>query len=182
MKKIMVLAVAAVAACVANASSVNWKFSSANTYAGYSVYLVAELADGGFKDVADVQSHALGSSGNTGTIVAGRTSAGVGGTAKGLTAAEGDTVNFYYVIVNPNDTSNAGYWTMASSATAYETSATHTDSAIGSSAANALLSSTPTAWATGDTPTPGPGPIPEPTSGLLLLVGGAMLALRRKQK
>ncbi len=38
----------------------------------------------------------------------------------------------------------------------------------------------------GDTPTPpdppGPGPIPEPTSGLLLLVGGAMLALRRKQK
>ena len=35
----------------------------------------------------------------------------------------------------------------------------------------------------GSTPTPpGPGPIPEPTSGLLLLVGGAMLALRRKQK
>ena len=31
-------------------------------------------------------------------------------------------------------------------------------------------------------PTPGPGGIPEPTSGLLLLVGGAMLALRRKQK
>ena len=29
---------------------------------------------------------------------------------------------------------------------------------------------------------PDPGPIPEPTSGLLLLVGGAMLALRRKQK
>ena len=31
-------------------------------------------------------------------------------------------------------------------------------------------------------PGPTPGPIPEPTSGLLLLVGGAMLALRRKQK
>ena len=28
----------------------------------------------------------------------------------------------------------------------------------------------------------GQGGIPEPTSGLLLLVGGAMLALRRKQK
>ena len=44
------------------------------------------------------------------------------------------------------------------------------------------------AWTqiTATTPTPptppGPGPIPEPTSGLLLLVGGAMLALRRKQK
>ncbi len=34
----------------------------------------------------------------------------------------------------------------------------------------------------GPGPGPGPGPIPEPTSGLLLLVGGAMLALRRKQK
>ena len=31
-------------------------------------------------------------------------------------------------------------------------------------------------------PGPGPDPLPEPTSGLLLLVGGAMLALRRKQK
>jgi len=30
-------------------------------------------------------------------------------------------------------------------------------------------------------PVPGPGGIPEPTSGLLLLVGGAMLALRRKR-
>ena len=42
------------------------------------------------------------------------------------------------------------------------------------------------AWSTvgGSTPPtpPGPGPVPEPTSGLLLLVGGAMLALRRKQK
>ena len=32
----------------------------------------------------------------------------------------------------------------------------------------------------GSTP-PGPGPIPEPTSGLLLVLGGAMLALRRKR-
>ena len=30
-------------------------------------------------------------------------------------------------------------------------------------------------------PVPGPGGIPEPTSGLLLLVGGAMLALRRRR-
>ena len=35
--------------------------------------------------------------------------------------------------------------------------------------------------ATSWTPTSG-GDVPEPTSGLLLLVGGAMLALRRKQK
>ena len=34
----------------------------------------------------------------------------------------------------------------------------------------------------GPVPGPGPGPIPEPTSGLLLLLGAGMLALRRKQK
>ena len=34
----------------------------------------------------------------------------------------------------------------------------------------------------GWTPVSGGGDIPEPTSGLLLLIGGAMLALRRKQK
>ena len=54
-----------------------------------------------------------------------------------------------------------------------------------------LNSGVPTTWTvsgiaslTPPTPPdpPGPGPIPEPTSGLLLLVGGAMLALRRKQK
>ena len=40
-------------------------------------------------------------------------------------------------------------------------------------------------WATYTPAAPDPGPTggaPEPTSGLLLLVGGAMLALRRKQK
>jgi hypothetical protein len=44
----------------------------------------------------------------------------------------------------------------------------------------------PSSWAvTGITKTATGGggeTIPEPTSGLLLLVGGAMLALRRKQK
>ena len=59
------------------------------------------------------------------------------------------------------------------------------------SGASGLATALPTTWEiSGITalapPTPpdppGPGPIPEPTSGLLLLVGGAMLALRRKQK
>ena len=42
----------------------------------------------------------------------------------------------------------------------------------------ALATSAASSWAT----PAGSSPIPEPTSGLLLVVGGAMLALRRKQK
>ena len=46
--------------------------------------------------------------------------------------------------------------------------------------ASGLASGLPTTWTiSGITPL---DPAPEPTSGLLLLVGGAMLALRRKQK
>ena len=174
MKKLVVVTLVLAMAVVANASSVAWKFSTSSTYKDYTVYICSELASGGFKDVADIQSHLLGTEGNSGTITGSRTYLAQGA-AGGLSANPGDTVNFYYVIVNPNDAT--GYWTLASSGEAYTTSSTHTDSAIPASDANALLATTKTAWATG-----GGGDVPEPTSGLLLLVGGAMLALRRKQK
>ena len=45
----------------------------------------------------------------------------------------------------------------------------------------AFFSDSPSTWTTAGTP-PGPEPTPEPTSGLLLLLGVAGLALRRKQK
>ena len=40
----------------------------------------------------------------------------------------------------------------------------------------------PTGWNTNGSGGGGTTPVPEPTSGLLLLIGGAMVALRRKQK
>ena len=62
--------------------------------------------------------------------------------------------------------------------------------ATASAGASNLQTGLPTTWTiSGITalsptpgPTPGPDPLPEPTSGLLLLVGAGMLALRRKQK
>ena len=44
-----------------------------------------------------------------------------------------------------------------------------------------LTSSGWTAISGSTPPTPGPGGVPEPTSGLLLALGGAMLALRRRR-
>lgn len=174
MKKLIVLALAVVAAVVANASSVNWAFSSGAAYAGYNLYICSEIASGGFKDVADIQSHLLGTAGNTASLGSGR-SAAASGTAT-VSDAAGTTVNFYYVLVNPNDTT--GYWTLASSSEAYTTSSTHTDSNIPTASGTALLSGTKTAWATGGG---GGGDGPEPTSGILLLVGAGILGLRRKR-
>ena len=181
MKKLVVLTLAIATAIVASASSVSWKFNAGNTYAGYNVYIVSAITEGGFTGLSDIQSNLLGTGGNTGTLAAGRTAATATDAVAGLTDAAGSTVNFYYVIVNPNDAT--GYWTVAGSGEAYTTAATHTDSVIATSAGNSALSANKTAWATGG----GGGgqggeTVPEPTSGLLLLVGGALLGLRRKQK
>jgi len=175
MKKLVVLTLAVATALVASASSVSWKFNAGNTYKNYDVYIVSAITEGGFTGLSDIQDNLLGTGGNTGTLAAGRTAATATGAAVGLDNEAGSTVNFYYVIVNPEDAT--GYWTVAGSAEAYTTAATHTDSVIATSAGSSALSAAKTAWATG-----GSGGVPEPTSALLLLVGGAMLALRRKQK
>lgn len=172
MKKLVMMALVACAAVFAQASSVNWTFAADNAYAGYTVYLCADLVDGGFADVADIQNHLLGAGGQ-GTLVAGSRSASATGKAM-VDADAGTMVNFFYVIVG-KDVSE-GYWTMAGKAEAYTTSSTHTDSSIAKNDGTALLKTQATSWAGGA------GNVPEPTSGLLLLVGGAALALRRKQK
>ena len=178
MKKLIVLTLAVAAAVVANATSVDWKFSTSSTYKDYNVYIVSAITEGGFTKLSDITDNLLGTAGNTGTITGSRTY-GAQGTVRGLTAAEKSDVNFYYVIVNPDDAT--GYWTMASSGQAYDTATDAVGSAIPAADANALLATTKTAWATGGGGG-GEGGVPEPTSGLLLLVGGGMLALRRKQK
>ena len=175
MKKLIVLTLAVVATVVANATSVDWKFSTSADYKNYNVYIVSAITDGGFTKLSDITDNLLGTAGNTGTITGSRTY-GAQGSVAGLTATEKSDVNFYYEIVNPNDAT--GYWTMASSGQAYDTATDAVGSTIPAATANALLATTKTAWATGG----GEGGVPEPTSGLLLLVGAGMLALRRKQK
>ena len=65
-----------------------------------------------------------------------------------------------------------GYWTMAGTGEIYTTS---TEPTMGSLDMTSKLATAYTPWKGGS------GDIPEPTSGLLLLVGGAMLALRRRR-
>ena len=177
MKKLIVLTLAVAAAVVANASSMDWKFSTSSTYKDYNVYIVSAITEGGFTKLSDITDNLLGTAGNTGTVTGSRTYLAQG-RVTGLTAAEKSDVNFYYVIVNPNDAT--GYWTMSSSGQAYETATDAVGSAIPATTANALLATAKTAWATGGGGES--GGVPEPTSGLLLLVGGALLGLRRKQK
>ena len=174
MKKLVVVAAVALAAACTHAASVAWQVTGAAADVGLKVYVVETLAE--FASEADIQSHTLGTEGNSGTFASGRNVI-ASGTVGGLDASKaGQTQNFYYVIVS-ND--GNGYWASGvQSAEIYTTATTHTDSKV---AASTFKTGDYTAWSTGGGGG-GSGGVPEPTSGLLLLVGAGMLALRRKQK
>lgn len=174
MKKLVVITAVALAAICSQAASVHWNVTGTASDVGLTVYVVSALSE--FTSVADVQAAALGSSGNSGKFVSGRNVA-ASGTVGGLDDSKsGQTQDFYYVIVS-ND--GNGYWASGkTSAEIYTTATTHTDSNV---AASTFKTGDYTAWSTGGGGG-GSGGVPEPTSGLLLLVGAGMLALRRKQK
>ena len=93
----------------------------------------------------------------------------------------GDAVNIYAVVLNASTIDSATYATVSSAYTSY----TFKDSAEDKALAVNMKTPTQGAWTSVGTPDPGPTPgpedAPEPTSGLLMLIGAAGLALRRKR-
>ena len=96
------------------------------------------------------------------------------------TGAAGTAGSFSFVLVDSGET---GYYVAATglSGTYYDPSdaLTPKPASMSKTVSTAITASSLTSFSGGSG---GGGDIPEPTSGLLLLVGGAMLALRRKQK
>ena len=121
MKKLVVGAAVAFAAVCSQAASVDWGVTGAAADAGLTVYVVESIAE--FTSVSDIQSHALGSEGNSGQFSSGRTVA-AGGTVRGLDDSKsGQTQDFYYVIVSSD---GKGYWASGkTSAEIYTTATTH---------------------------------------------------------
>lgn len=181
MKKVVFMLAVALAAFCSQAAYVSWslsgtvaaplKDSSGSVFTGVAYLVMAS-------DKAAVES-ALSAEGATGALDAslyvakGDTfNAKTGGLAKKaydsdkLTA--GTPAEFYTVLVGAD-----GNYTWSTSATATPSSAATTAPAVAMGAGTNFASAT---WAKVG------GDVPEPTSGLLLLIGGAMLALRRKQK
>ena len=154
MKKMVVMLAMVLAALVANAASVKW--SAANIYA----------SDGVSKFTGDVTLHCVEIADFSSTVKASATGAITATTVALPDDAAGTTKNFYITFVD-----NGKTFTSATKAAAIPTTSTPATLGFGN-----MTSQTqdPSKWGGGDAP--------EPTSGLLLLIGGAMLALRRKQK
>ena len=189
MKKLMIALAVAVCAVVVNAASFNWTSSgmtaaskTINSKAGTALYSDAAsytliLFDAGVtsqdtllaglrgnKGVADFTSVASQTLGNKSQITAQEFSYG---------SAETD-YNFYFVIINGDDVF------ISASVSAAGQLADTSDvsfSGLGTATKNAFADTSATFAANGA----GWYAVPEPTSGLLLLLGVAGLALKRKR-
>ena len=177
MKKLTIIAIIALSATLAKAAAVAWTFTGATAdQVGWNVYLVSSIGDD-WTGIADVASAAaeLGS-GTTGTVakngrsysVAQRSASGAGITADAM----GEV---FFVLVKSADATDYTYIKANLSSMVYEPPAT--PSSVYSTAIATLAGGTSGSFSTSPDPA-----APEPTSGLLLLLGVAGLALRRRQK
>ena len=172
MKKLIVVAAVACTAMFANAASLDWKVVTGAGSTGLNIYICASIAE--FESASDISNYLLGSDGNTAAAKSnGRGAAawlGNAGTVGGIDdSQEGSGKSFYAVVVSSD---GKGYWTMAGTGEIYTTS---TEPTVGSLDMTSKLATAYTPWKGGSTD------VPEPTSGLLLVLGGAMLALRRRR-
>jgi len=176
MKKLVVALALSIAGVSAWGANLDWQYTAAAADEGSAIYVLLGSAVSSFSSVSDVTGNANLLSGGTGTIEKKGSGSRATYAASGTVADSrmDDSASYYYVIVKSD---NSGYFI---SPTQSATGKTYADGETGSGAANLTNKSmTYTAFSGGGG---GGGDVPEPTSGLLLLVGGAMLALRRKQK
>ena len=186
MKKLIVVMAAVAMACASQAATIKWGTGTVKvpgtttnmTKTNISLYFWAEDVSDPWtsKTTAsgegDAATYAI--SGGTGASATYKSGAA---TITGGTYSNGDTA--YGAVILTYDANSDGkigvgdyYMTGPGSYTLVLDVTVTQDLSMGSW--TQIVSTTPTP--------PGPGPVPEPTSGLLLLVGAGMLALRRKQK
>ena len=178
MKKLIVLALAATLGVVANAASVTWGANSVsltanqadatkytaflidNTYAGYAsadAALAAIMKDGASADGVIKSLNGVLNNGNVAFSAAKSTL-----DAEPVTYAASQKIDLYMVILDGSTETAKNYMFAEKTGAAFNNSVNLT-AAFGTQANNT--------W----------GAVPEPTSGLLMLVGLAGLALRRRR-
>ena len=153
MKKLLILAAAVTVSVVANAASFKW--SAANIYA----------SNGTDKYTGTVSLYATGIAGALSTVTASSAGAVATTTFSNDALVGGNSYDFYFVIQDGSKTFTSAAKTVAAQATL---TASITFGNMASATQN------PANWV-------GSSPVPEPTSGLLLLLGVAGLALKRKR-
>ena len=167
MKKLMIAAAIVCAAAMSQAASVDWQINTTPAEIGYNVYVI--LGDSAKTDWSDATA-VLSASVDNGQIA----TAGRGAAAKGTATDDSITKSssFYYVMVKADNSQFAVSSVYQGSNWVYDTTAEPPESTKGWATWNATSGVTYHDFTA----------VPEPTSAMLLLLGVAGLALRRKQK
>ena len=168
MKKIMMVIAVALAVASAKAACVDWKVSGTSATNGYTVYLMTSLSSS-YASVADLAKDAVAS----GTIAKSGKTYFAGGTATDSAITTTSMANAYYVIVESSSATSYTSYAVDMSSLVYNPDNQESSSGTFNSvnAATILSSGTSKNFQT----------VPEPTSGLLMLLGMAGLALRRRR-
>ena len=185
MKKLLVFAACAMLAAVTQAAAVGWSLAGAGNYANdtYQFFVIGQKGVSSIATITalldagtDTSSYAFGSG-----KVNGSGAANVAATAAGQPTLDAGTYTAFFVVFDAAEPAagSANYAVVSGAATLTKTiAATTAQVAFAGGNASSILNNADN-WKSFGT---GGGDIPEPTSGLLLLVGAGMLALRRKQK
>jgi len=189
MKKLIVFAACAMLAAVTKAAAVGWTLAGASAYAN-DAYQFFVIGQNGATSIAAITA-LLDAGTDTSSYAFGSGQVGAAGSASVVAAASGKSLDagtytgFFVIFDEASPASGASNYAVVSGASTLTKTIGTTAASVQFASGNvsSILSDSSNWKSFGPaTPTPGPGPIPEPTSGLLLVVGGAMLALRRKQK
>ncbi len=176
MKKLVVMLTLAVAVVSAHAAAVSWSVGATKELDGTVVYLLATTAGSGIGDYTDM-SKFVAAAVSQATIAAGAR----GKYLTPVTVAEHnsitDAANFYFAIVAGDKKSFNYVEAVDMGASVYDPYGTDPSKSayVGITATDILAGTKVNFGASGG------GTIPEPTSGILLALGGAILALRRKR-
>ena len=183
MKKLLIAMSAVAMAFGLNAATVDWQFaitggSTQNAYDGYTAYLVvasawneATISAETFSDsniVLDSAKFNAGSGKGTKTYTTLKNSTTAGTRSVDITSlSEGSALDVYYVLLNTNKDPNE-YYIVADTLTGRGSTG---EESLGGNISIGHSTLSGGEWTA----------VPEPTSGLLLLLGMAGLALKRKR-
>jgi hypothetical protein len=179
MKKLIIAAFATMLGIAANAAAVEWSMTGlsdspdAAKAAGWAVYVMDASTFDAFAalDGDKVANYASANALFTSATTSARGGA-VNASYKGGNFAANETINSYLVVFNNANASDATYYAYSATGSTTITAGGADDSIAFGTFANAT--STTGGWQS-------TAAVPEPTSGLLMLVGIAGLALRRRR-
>lgn len=159
MKKIVLGLTIIACAAFANAAQVGWSFVCSDDLDGLTVYAFTSALDAPTAD-------SIKAANSSGLIEAGRRETIAQGAITGITGNSGDSATVYFYVLSADEKS---FYSSTASGTIQDDTASTSYSAAFSNPSLTTANFSPI------------GNVPEPTSALLMLLGVAGLALKRKR-